>query len=194
MKRSPCGSADGQNAIVPTSSSETIQAMRRHLRDERRALPHHFALAGQEGYLTVGVYEDGRPGELFITMAKEGSYPIFFVTFLSVSERRRPTWNVISVNENRGLAVRYYVQRVPRRSSAWWRSIEMPHWLAKPPQIPYNPEPTRLRGVPVIVIRSSRGQRRDAANHLSGIIRKPSNRAITVASHGASFRPKDRGK
>lgn len=69
----PCGPADGQNASVPTSSSETIQAMRRHLPDERRALTHHFSFAGQEGYLTVGMYEDGRPGELFITMAKEGS-------------------------------------------------------------------------------------------------------------------------
>lgn len=69
----PCKSADGPNAHVPTSSSETIQAMRRHLPDERRALTHHFSVAGQEGYLTVGVYEDGRPGELFITMAKEGS-------------------------------------------------------------------------------------------------------------------------
>lgn len=33
----------------------------------------YFAVAGQEGYLTFGVYEDGRLGELFITMAKEGS-------------------------------------------------------------------------------------------------------------------------
>lgn len=69
----PCGAADGQDTFVPTSSSETIQALRRHLPDERRALTHHFSVAGQEGDLTVGVYEDGRPGELFITMAKEGS-------------------------------------------------------------------------------------------------------------------------
>ena len=41
--------------------------------DERRALTHHFSIAGQEGYLTVGVYEDGLPGEVFITMAKQGS-------------------------------------------------------------------------------------------------------------------------
>ena len=41
--------------------------------DERRALTHHFSIAGQEGYLTVGVYEDGLPGEIFITMAKQGS-------------------------------------------------------------------------------------------------------------------------
>ena len=36
-------------------------------------LTHHFSIAGQEGYLTVGVYEDGLPGEIFITMAKQGS-------------------------------------------------------------------------------------------------------------------------
>jgi len=53
--------------------SEPFPAVRRHLPDERRALTHHFSIAGQEGYLTVGVYEDGLPGEIFITMAKQGS-------------------------------------------------------------------------------------------------------------------------
>ena len=53
--------------------SEPTRAVRRHLPDERRALTHHFSIAGQEGYLTVGVYEDGLPGEIFITMAKQGS-------------------------------------------------------------------------------------------------------------------------
>src|SRR5664280_2680913 len=53
--------------------SEATRAMRRRLPDERRALTHHFSIAGQEGYLTVGVYEDGLPGEIFITMAKQGS-------------------------------------------------------------------------------------------------------------------------
>ncbi len=46
---------------------------RKRLPDERRALTHKFSIAGHEGYLTVGMYEDGQPGELFITMAKEGS-------------------------------------------------------------------------------------------------------------------------
>src|SRR5262249_51087718 len=40
---------------------------------ERRAITHKFSVAGHEGYLTVGMYEDGQPGELFITMSKEGS-------------------------------------------------------------------------------------------------------------------------
>jgi ribonucleoside-diphosphate reductase alpha chain len=37
------------------------------------SLTHRFEIAGHEGYITVGLYEDGQPGELFITMAKEGS-------------------------------------------------------------------------------------------------------------------------
>jgi ribonucleoside-diphosphate reductase alpha chain len=47
--------------------------MRRRLPDTRQSVTHKFNVAGHEGYLTVGLYDDGRPGELFITMAKEGS-------------------------------------------------------------------------------------------------------------------------
>ena len=39
-------------------------APRRRLSDERRAITHHFSIAGQEGYITVGVYEDGSPGDI----------------------------------------------------------------------------------------------------------------------------------
>ncbi|HEX6464091.1 MAG TPA: vitamin B12-dependent ribonucleotide reductase, partial [Vicinamibacterales bacterium] len=46
---------------------------RRKLPDERQAITHKFDIAGHEGYITVGLYEDGMPGELFIVMAKEGS-------------------------------------------------------------------------------------------------------------------------
>ncbi len=46
---------------------------RRRLPDTRQSLTHKFSVTGHEGYLTVGLYEDGQPGELFITMAKEGS-------------------------------------------------------------------------------------------------------------------------
>ena len=49
------------------------RAVRRRLSDERRALTHHFSIAGQEGYVTFGVYDDGLPGEIFITMAEQGS-------------------------------------------------------------------------------------------------------------------------
>jgi ribonucleoside-diphosphate reductase alpha chain len=46
---------------------------RRRLPDERAAITHKFDIAGHEGYITVGLYEDGTPGEIFIVMAKEGS-------------------------------------------------------------------------------------------------------------------------
>jgi len=46
---------------------------RRHLPDERDALTHRFQIADQTGYVTVGVFEDGSPGEVFIRVSKEGS-------------------------------------------------------------------------------------------------------------------------
>jgi ribonucleoside-diphosphate reductase alpha chain len=46
---------------------------RRRLPDERHAITHKFDIAGHEGYITVGLYEDGMPGEIFLVMAKEGS-------------------------------------------------------------------------------------------------------------------------
>jgi len=46
---------------------------RRKLPDERSAITHKFDIAGHEGYITVGLFEDGTPGEIFLVMAKEGS-------------------------------------------------------------------------------------------------------------------------
>jgi ribonucleoside-diphosphate reductase alpha chain len=63
-----------------TVIDETIAAVvaqrapvRRKLPDERQALTHKFDIAGHEGYITVGLFEDGQPGEIFLVMAKEGS-------------------------------------------------------------------------------------------------------------------------
>ena len=47
--------------------------MRRRLPDERNAITHKFSIAGHRGFLTVGIYEDGTPGEIFIIMNKEGT-------------------------------------------------------------------------------------------------------------------------
>ena len=47
--------------------------MRHRLDDERMSITHKFNVGGHEGYVTVGLYQDGSPGEIFITMAKEGS-------------------------------------------------------------------------------------------------------------------------
>jgi len=56
-----------------SNASPAGRPLRRKLPDERRAITHKFSVGGHEGYLTVGLYEDGLPGEIFITMAKEGS-------------------------------------------------------------------------------------------------------------------------
>ena len=55
------------------ASGETPRLQRRRLSDERAAITHKFSISGHEGYLTVGLYEDNTPGEIFVTMAKEGS-------------------------------------------------------------------------------------------------------------------------
>ena len=47
--------------------------MRHRLQDERASITHKFSIAGHEGYITVGLYPTGQPGEIFIKMAKEGS-------------------------------------------------------------------------------------------------------------------------
>jgi len=60
-------------AEVARLRAEAGKPLRRRLADTRTAITHKFDIAGHEGYLTVGLFEDGQPGELFITMAKEGS-------------------------------------------------------------------------------------------------------------------------
>jgi ribonucleoside-diphosphate reductase alpha chain len=55
------------------ASVTEIRPQRRKLADERQAVTHKFSIAGHEGYLTVGTYDDGTPGEIFLKMAKEGS-------------------------------------------------------------------------------------------------------------------------
>lgn len=73
---------DGAKRTQPLSTSkesngkvksEVPKPNRRRLPDERPAITHKFSIAGHEGYLTVGMFEDGTPGEIFIVMAKEGS-------------------------------------------------------------------------------------------------------------------------
>jgi ribonucleoside-diphosphate reductase alpha chain len=63
---------DGK-AKASAEAAAPARPFRRRLPDTRQSITHKFSVAGHEGYLTVGLYEDGQPGELFITMAKEGS-------------------------------------------------------------------------------------------------------------------------
>jgi ribonucleoside-diphosphate reductase alpha chain len=69
----------GQNSLtedvtaLPNNPDGPPQANRHRLPDERVAITHHFSIGGNEGYLTVGLYPNGQPGEIFIRMAKAGS-------------------------------------------------------------------------------------------------------------------------
>ncbi len=60
---------------APATVTEKIvyRPVRRKLPDERQSVTHKFSIGGHEGYITVGMYDDGTPGEVFISMAKEGS-------------------------------------------------------------------------------------------------------------------------
>ncbi len=65
-------------AVIQAAEGTAVAAApskpyRRRLPDERASITHKFNVAGHEGYLTVGLYEDGQPGEIFLRMAKEGS-------------------------------------------------------------------------------------------------------------------------
>ncbi|MBV9182541.1 MAG: vitamin B12-dependent ribonucleotide reductase [Acidobacteria bacterium] len=70
--------APGRAALPAPTVEEQDQhapprAVRHKLDDERMSITHKFNVGGHEGYITVGLYRDGSPGEIFITMAKEGS-------------------------------------------------------------------------------------------------------------------------
>jgi ribonucleoside-diphosphate reductase alpha chain len=62
---------------MPTMPPTTIAPATPHRRDvlptTRQSITHKFAIAGHEGYLTIGLFDGGKPGEIFIKMSKEGS-------------------------------------------------------------------------------------------------------------------------
>lgn len=64
---------DKRNKMTAASPQAAPSPFRRRMPATRQSITHKFEVAGHEGYLTVGIHEDGAPGELFITMAKEGS-------------------------------------------------------------------------------------------------------------------------
>jgi ribonucleoside-diphosphate reductase alpha chain len=71
---------DGSKAVQPLSTSRGAEAptadskpVRRKMSDTRNSITHKFSIEGHDGYITVGLYEDGTPGEIFLSMAKQGS-------------------------------------------------------------------------------------------------------------------------
>ncbi|MCJ7710206.1 MAG: vitamin B12-dependent ribonucleotide reductase, partial [Chloroflexi bacterium] len=78
-KKKDAGSAADHETIeqlrgqLAAAQVEATRPHRRRLPSERSAITHKFEISGHEGYITVGLYQDGQPGEIFLKMAKEGS-------------------------------------------------------------------------------------------------------------------------
>jgi ribonucleoside-diphosphate reductase alpha chain len=70
---------------APEQRDLFARAQRRKLPDERKSITHKYSVGGHEGYIIVGMYEEGTPGEIFIKMAKEGSTLSGFMDGLALS-------------------------------------------------------------------------------------------------------------
>jgi ribonucleoside-diphosphate reductase alpha chain len=95
--------------------------VRRKLPDERRAITHKFSIGGHEGYITVGMYEDGAPGEIFITMAKEGS---------TISGMIDAFATAVSFNLQYGVPLKFLVDKfahVRFEPSGWTGNQQIPY-------------------------------------------------------------------
>ncbi|MGA7240389.1 MAG: vitamin B12-dependent ribonucleotide reductase [Bryobacteraceae bacterium] len=95
--------------------------VRRKLPDERRSLTHKFSIGGHEGYITVGMYDDGQPGEVFITMSKEGS---------TISGLMDAFATAISFNLQYGVPLKFLVDKfahVRFEPSGWTGNPQVPY-------------------------------------------------------------------
>jgi ribonucleoside-diphosphate reductase alpha chain len=72
-KRTQPLNTDNTSETKAKAETPALKPVRRRLPNDRPAITHKFSIAGHEGYITVGMYEDGTPGEIFLVMAKEGS-------------------------------------------------------------------------------------------------------------------------
>jgi ribonucleoside-diphosphate reductase alpha chain len=73
-KKNAASLATGVTVVKEAVAEKVVfRPVRRKLNDERQSITHKFSIGGHEGYITVGMFEDGLPGEIFVSMAKEGS-------------------------------------------------------------------------------------------------------------------------
>ena len=111
-------------AVVPvpqTVEKVVYRPIRRKLPDERQSLTHKFSIGGHEGYITVGLYEDGTPGEVFISMAKEGSTISGLMDTLATS---------ISYGLQYGVPLKFFVDKfshVRFEPSGWTGNPQVPY-------------------------------------------------------------------
>jgi ribonucleoside-diphosphate reductase alpha chain len=114
---------DKKAAAAPAPAAEKIvyRPVRRKLPDERRSITHKFSIGGHEGYITVGMYDDGSPGEIFITMAKEGS---------TISGLMDAFATAVSFNLQYGVPLKFLVDKfahVRFEPSGWTGNQQVPY-------------------------------------------------------------------
>jgi ribonucleoside-diphosphate reductase alpha chain len=108
-------------AVLTTVEKIVYRPVRRKLPDERQSVTHKFSIAGHEGYITVGLFEDGTPGEIFISMAKEGS---------TISGLMDSFATAISYGLQYGVPLKFYVAKfshVRFEPSGWTGNQQIPY-------------------------------------------------------------------
>jgi ribonucleoside-diphosphate reductase alpha chain len=115
--------SSGVAASAPPAVVEKVvyRPIRRKLPDERRSITHKFSIGGHEGYITVGMYDDGLPGEIFITMAKEGS---------TISGLMDAFATAVSFNLQYGVPLKFLVDKfahVRFEPSGWTGNQQIPY-------------------------------------------------------------------
>jgi ribonucleoside-diphosphate reductase alpha chain len=111
-------------AAVPAAApveKVVYRPVRRKLPDERKSITHKFSIGGHEGYITVGMYDDGAPGEIFITMAKEGS---------TISGLMDAFATAVSFNLQYGVPLKFLVDKfahVRFEPSGWTGNQQIPY-------------------------------------------------------------------
>ncbi len=120
------GKAEKKASVPALAQPQTIEKIvykpvRRKLPDERASITHKFSIGGHEGYITVGLYEDGTPGEVFISMAKEGSTISGLMDTLATS---------ISYGLQYGVPLKFFVDKfshVRFEPSGWTGNQQVPY-------------------------------------------------------------------
>jgi ribonucleoside-diphosphate reductase alpha chain len=116
------GKAEKKAAAAPPAQEKVVyRPVRRKLPDERRSITHKFSIGGHEGYITVGMYDDGSPGEIFITMAKEGS---------TISGLMDAFATAVSFNLQYGVPLKFLVDKfahVRFEPSGWTGNQQIPY-------------------------------------------------------------------
>jgi ribonucleoside-diphosphate reductase alpha chain len=116
------GKGEKGAAAAPAPVEKVVyRPVRRKLPDERRSITHKFSIGGHEGYITVGMYDDGAPGEIFITMAKEGS---------TISGLMDAFATAVSFNLQYGVPIKFLVDKfahVRFEPSGWTGNQQIPY-------------------------------------------------------------------